>query len=146
MWMPRTTRHQNVGVSRVEQPQNSFYVLHLIPTWYLKHPIATPRTHTKFYRLEENSAIYTWHVKLHLDSESAIYQLCGSLYINPLPTKKEHRPTAENTLASCNITTTMGSQPQYSQEPIRVAFDGFLFDMDGTIIDSTPAVIKHWHK
>jgi len=39
----------------------------------------------------------------------------------------------------------MGSQPQYSQEPIRVTFDGFLFDMDGTIIDSTPAVIKHWH-
>ncbi|KAM0279497.1 hypothetical protein ACHAQH_004558 [Verticillium albo-atrum] len=27
----------------------------------------------------------------------------------------------------------------------RATFDGFLFDMDGTIIDSTPAIEKHWH-
>lgn len=27
----------------------------------------------------------------------------------------------------------------------RVSFDGLLFDMDGTIIDSTAAVVKHWH-
>lgn len=33
----------------------------------------------------------------------------------------------------------------YSGAPIQVSFDGFLFDMDGTIIDSTPAVVKHWH-
>lgn len=33
----------------------------------------------------------------------------------------------------------------YSGSPIKVSFDGFLFDMDGTIIDSTPAVVKHWH-
>ncbi|KAL7927641.1 HAD-like domain-containing protein [Trichoderma austrokoningii] len=39
----------------------------------------------------------------------------------------------------------MGSQPDYSLPPQEVAFSGFLFDMDGTIIDSTPAVIKHWH-
>ena len=32
----------------------------------------------------------------------------------------------------------------YSSAPITVPFDGFLFDMDGTIIDSTPAVEKHW--
>ena len=25
-----------------------------------------------------------------------------------------------------------------------VPFDGLLFDMDGTIIDSTPAIIKYW--
>lgn len=37
----------------------------------------------------------------------------------------------------------MGSKPESSLE--LVSFDGFLFDMDGTIIDSTPAVIKHWH-
>ncbi|KAH7328786.1 HAD-like domain-containing protein [Stachybotrys elegans] len=39
----------------------------------------------------------------------------------------------------------MGSIPQYTSPPEHVSFDGFLFDMDGTIIDSTPAVIKHWH-
>jgi glycerol 3-phosphatase-1 len=31
------------------------------------------------------------------------------------------------------------------QGPVRVTFDGLLFDMDGTIIDSTAAVVKHWH-
>ncbi|KAK1688245.1 haloacid dehalogenase-like hydrolase [Colletotrichum godetiae] len=33
----------------------------------------------------------------------------------------------------------------YTAPPQRIAFDGFLFDMDGTIIDSTEAVVKHWH-
>lgn len=28
---------------------------------------------------------------------------------------------------------------------VQVTFDGLLFDMDGTIIDSTTAVEKHWH-
>jgi glycerol-1-phosphatase len=32
----------------------------------------------------------------------------------------------------------------YSAPPETVTFDGLLFDMDGTIIDSTNAVIKHW--
>lgn len=34
----------------------------------------------------------------------------------------------------------------YSAPPEHVTFDGLLFDMDGTIIDSTEAVEKHWHK
>ncbi|ROT36959.1 haloacid dehalogenase-like hydrolase [Sodiomyces alkalinus F11] len=43
----------------------------------------------------------------------------------------------------------MGSAEQNLDETFKappecVPFDGFLFDMDGTIIDSTPAVIKHW--
>ncbi|KAJ0160882.1 Glycerol-1-phosphate phosphohydrolase 1 [Colletotrichum tanaceti] len=33
----------------------------------------------------------------------------------------------------------------YTAPAQRIAFDGFLFDMDGTIIDSTEAVVKHWH-
>lgn len=40
----------------------------------------------------------------------------------------------------------MGSQPDYTLPAERVSFAGFLFDMDGTIIDSTPAIVKHWHK
>ncbi|KND95228.1 Glycerol-1-phosphate phosphohydrolase 2 [Tolypocladium ophioglossoides CBS 100239] len=39
----------------------------------------------------------------------------------------------------------MGSQPQFTLPPEQVSFSGFLFDMDGTIIDSTPAIVKHWH-
>ncbi|KAK5652550.1 hypothetical protein OQA88_10311 [Cercophora sp. LCS_1] len=32
----------------------------------------------------------------------------------------------------------------YSAPPVQVTFDGLLFDMDGTIIDSTAAVVNHW--
>lgn len=35
--------------------------------------------------------------------------------------------------------------PSYTGPAVQVTFDGFLFDMDGTIIDSTAAVEKHWH-
>jgi glycerol 3-phosphatase-1 len=30
--------------------------------------------------------------------------------------------------------------------PEQVSFSALLFDMDGTIIDSTEAVEKHWHR
>ncbi|KAH8676238.1 haloacid dehalogenase-like hydrolase [Xylariales sp. PMI_506] len=33
----------------------------------------------------------------------------------------------------------------FTTPPQEVAFDGLLFDMDGTIIDSTAAVVKQWH-
>ncbi|KXJ91930.1 haloacid dehalogenase-like hydrolase [Microdochium bolleyi] len=33
----------------------------------------------------------------------------------------------------------------FTAPPEQVAFKGLLFDMDGTIIDSTAAVVKHWH-
>lgn len=32
----------------------------------------------------------------------------------------------------------------YTAPAVQVTFDGLLFDMDGTIIDSTAAVEKHW--
>ncbi|KAM3071413.1 DL-glycerol-3-phosphatase [Clarireedia jacksonii] len=35
---------------------------------------------------------------------------------------------------------------QFSASPQRAVFSGLLFDMDGTIIDSTDAIVKHWHK
>ena len=34
--------------------------------------------------------------------------------------------------------------PSFSAPPEAITFDGLLFDMDGTIIDSTNAVVKHW--
>ncbi|KAL2146677.1 hypothetical protein VTI28DRAFT_2827 [Corynascus sepedonium] len=42
----------------------------------------------------------------------------------------------------------MGSReivaPAFAAPPETVTFDGLLFDMDGTIIDSTAAIVKHW--
>ncbi|KAK3330194.1 HAD-like protein [Apodospora peruviana] len=35
-------------------------------------------------------------------------------------------------------------QPDFTGPVVQVTFDGLLFDMDGTIIDSTAAVVKHW--
>ncbi|KAJ4417089.1 DL-glycerol-3-phosphatase [Gnomoniopsis sp. IMI 355080] len=32
----------------------------------------------------------------------------------------------------------------FSSPPVQASFHGFLFDMDGTIIDSTSAIEKHW--
>lgn len=26
------------------------------------------------------------------------------------------------------------------------SFDGLLFDFDGTVVDSTEAIVNHWHK
>ncbi|KAI5865107.1 HAD-like protein [Durotheca rogersii] len=34
---------------------------------------------------------------------------------------------------------------EYNAPPVEVSFEGLLFDMDGTIIDSTAAVVKHWN-
>ena len=33
----------------------------------------------------------------------------------------------------------------WTAPPETITFDGVLFDMDGTVIDSTAAVEKHWH-
>ncbi|KAH6619816.1 HAD-like protein [Chaetomium sp. MPI-SDFR-AT-0129] len=40
--------------------------------------------------------------------------------------------------------STEPTAPSYSAPPETVTFDALLFDMDGTIIDSTNAVVKHW--
>ena len=36
--------------------------------------------------------------------------------------------------------------PAFTGPPEIHTFAGVLFDMDGTIVDSTDAIIKHWHK
>lgn len=40
---------------------------------------------------------------------------------------------------------SIGTSPKFSAEPSTHCFDGLLFDFDGTIIDSTDAIVKHWH-
>ncbi|KAF3483233.1 uncharacterized protein GIQ15_02557 [Arthroderma uncinatum] len=39
----------------------------------------------------------------------------------------------------------MGSVGPFTGPRISLTFDGLLFDFDGTIVDSTAAVVKHWH-
>jgi glycerol 3-phosphatase-1 len=38
------------------------------------------------------------------------------------------------------------SESSFSAPAETITFHGLLFDMDGTIIDSTDAIVKHWHK
>ncbi|KAL1853078.1 DL-glycerol-3-phosphatase [Paecilomyces lecythidis] len=38
------------------------------------------------------------------------------------------------------------AEADFSAPPEVLTFDGLLFDFDGTIIDSTDAIVKHWHK
>lgn len=45
-----------------------------------------------------------------------------------------------------SIFSLNGYEPSFTAKPEIVRFDGLLFDMDGTIVDSTPAIVKHWHK
>jgi glycerol 3-phosphatase-1 len=38
------------------------------------------------------------------------------------------------------------SEPDFSADAEIVDFSALLFDMDGTIIDSTPAIVKYWQE
>lgn len=40
---------------------------------------------------------------------------------------------------------SLGTTPDFSAPPSTHYFNGLLFDFDGTIIDSTDAIVKHWH-
>jgi glycerol 3-phosphatase-1 len=40
---------------------------------------------------------------------------------------------------------SLGNPPHFSAPVSTHHFDGLLFDFDGTIIDSTSAIVKHWH-
>jgi glycerol 3-phosphatase-1 len=44
-----------------------------------------------------------------------------------------------------SVSNTGDFTGDFTAPPQLVTFDGLLFDMDGTIIDSTDAVEKHWH-
>ncbi|KAL4924364.1 HAD family hydrolase [Aspergillus undulatus] len=40
----------------------------------------------------------------------------------------------------------MAATGSFSAPPQTLTFDGLLSDFDGTIVDSTDAIVKHWHK
>ena len=41
---------------------------------------------------------------------------------------------------------SLGTSPDFSAPTSTHYFHGLLFDFDGTIVDSTDAIVKHWHK
>ena len=42
--------------------------------------------------------------------------------------------------------SSFDEKPLFNSAPEIHSFAGVLFDMDGTIVDSTDAIVKHWHK
>lgn len=42
--------------------------------------------------------------------------------------------------------TLLDKDPLFTGRPETHTFAGILLDMDGTIVDSTDAIVKHWHK
>ena len=61
------------------------------------------------------------------------------------------------TIASSHLTASFTTNPSimgsiqvdessFDAPPQVNSFDGILLDFDGTIIDSTDAIVKHWHK
>ena len=44
------------------------------------------------------------------------------------------------------MASSKGNNGSFTGQPTSHTFDGFLFDVDGTIIDTTDAITKHWQK
>ena len=42
--------------------------------------------------------------------------------------------------------SSLEESPGFTGRPETHSFSGVLLDMDGTIVDSTDAIVKHWHK
>ena len=48
--------------------------------------------------------------------------------------------------AQTNPSSLVGDKYVFSKPTDIIEFETLLFDMDGTIIDSTAAIVKHWHE
>ena len=63
---------------------------------------------------------------------------------------RQKTPVLHHTAFAINSYTVMGSmqvdESSFSAPSQVHSFDGILLDFDGTIIDSTDAIVKHWHK
>ena len=49
-------------------------------------------------------------------------------------------------MGSTTLNSGVAEGGSFSAEPARLAVQGFLFDMDGTIVNSTAAIEKHWRR
>lgn len=64
------------------------------------------------------------------------------LHFNTITAITHHPGALFSTMGSLSSNGASG----FTAAPSIHVFAGFLFDMDGTIIDSTDAIVKHWHK
>ena len=55
------------------------------------------------------------------------------------------RASASFQIAIANM-PLLEETPAFTGQPETHTFAGLLFDMDGIIVDSTDAIVKHWHK
>ncbi|KAK0309067.1 DL-glycerol-3-phosphatase [Friedmanniomyces endolithicus] len=62
-----------------------------------------------------------------------------------LPSHPSTKATMKTSPLTPPPTVPSTPQPKFSAPPSTHSFAALLFDMDGTLIDSTPAIIKHWH-
>ena len=56
-----------------------------------------------------------------------------------------HQSIKQNVQRTISM-TLLEENPAFTGRPETHNFAGILFDMDGTIVDSTDAIVKHWHK
>jgi hypothetical protein len=88
---------------------------------------------------------------LQSDVRSGINFACGDA--RHFSNKFAFRYTNASSHLTASFTTNpsiMGSirvdESSFDAPPQVHSFDGILLDFDGTIIDSTDAIVKHWHK
>ncbi|KAK0884710.1 DL-glycerol-3-phosphatase [Friedmanniomyces endolithicus] len=62
-----------------------------------------------------------------------------------LPSHSSTKDNMQTSLLTSLPTVPQTPKPAFSAPPSTHSFAALLFDMDGTLIDSTPAIIKHWH-
>ncbi|KAK1058976.1 DL-glycerol-3-phosphatase [Friedmanniomyces endolithicus] len=63
----------------------------------------------------------------------------------PLPSHSSTKDRMQASLLTPLPAVPQTPKPNFSAPPSLHSFAALLFDMDGTLIDSTPAIIKHWH-
>jgi hypothetical protein len=97
----------------------------------------TPRRLENFAALGQETALFSPGPVLTLWS-----------LVNPLRPETDIEDRLHQAKSGPPGKESMGSSTNnepFSAPPVQADFDGILFDMDGTLVDSTSAVVKHWH-
>lgn len=119
------------GVAKTSQPRGHLWL-------HLPKPFHHHGDHDKDIKYPTHASHNLHSTKREVDLPTQLHCETG-LIITTSQSHLTHHPNTTHI-----HTHNMGSLPDYSLPPQEITFDGFLFDMDGTIIDSTEAVVKHW--